>query len=90
MDWKFEVNRCKLLHLEWVSNEVLLYSTGNYIHSLGIDHDGKECNKGNVYIYIYIYVYIYVYMYDWVTLLYSRNWPNVENQLYTNKKKLQK
>ena len=31
MDWEFGVNRCKLLHLEWISNEVLLYSTGNYI-----------------------------------------------------------
>ena len=42
MDWEFEVSRCKLLHLEWISNEVLLYSTGNYIQSLGIEHDGKE------------------------------------------------
>ena len=29
-----------LVPLEWVSNEVLLFSTGNYIQSLGIDHDG--------------------------------------------------
>ena len=31
MYWKFGVGRYKLLHLEWVSNEVLLCSTGNYI-----------------------------------------------------------
>ena len=31
MDWKFGVSRWKLLHLEWISNEILLYSTGNYI-----------------------------------------------------------
>jgi len=31
MDWKSGANRCKLLHLEWISNEILLYSTGNYI-----------------------------------------------------------
>ena len=31
MDWEFEVNKCKLLHLEWVSNEILLNSIGNYI-----------------------------------------------------------
>ena len=31
MDWESGVNRCKLLHLEWISNEILLYSTGNYI-----------------------------------------------------------
>ena len=29
MDWEFGVDRCKLLHLEWTGNEVLLYSTGN-------------------------------------------------------------
>ena len=31
MDWEFGVGRCKLLHLEWINNKVLLYSTGNYI-----------------------------------------------------------
>ena len=31
MDCKFGVSRCKLLHLEWLSNEILLYSSGNYI-----------------------------------------------------------
>ena len=41
MDWEFGVSICKLLHLEWISNEVLLYSTGNYSHSLGMDHDGR-------------------------------------------------
>ena len=30
------VCRFELWHLEWMSNEVLLYSTGNYIQSLGI------------------------------------------------------
>ena len=35
MDWEFGVSRCKLLCLEWISSEVLLYSMGNYIHSLG-------------------------------------------------------
>ena len=29
MDGEFGVSRCKLLHLEWISNRVLLYSTGN-------------------------------------------------------------
>ena len=41
MDREFGVGRCKLLHLEWLSTEVLLYSTGNYIQSLGVDHDGR-------------------------------------------------
>ena len=30
-DWEFGVNRCKLLHLEWIIKEILLYSTGNNI-----------------------------------------------------------
>ena len=41
MDWEFGVGKCKLLHLEWIANKVLLYSTANYIQSLGIKHDGK-------------------------------------------------
>ena len=28
MDGEFGVSRCKLLHLKWLSNEVLLYSIG--------------------------------------------------------------
>ena len=31
MDWESRVNRYKLLLLEWISNEIPLYSTGNYI-----------------------------------------------------------
>ena len=41
MDWEFEVNKCKLLHLERIDNKVLVYSTGNYIQSLGIDYNEK-------------------------------------------------
>ena len=42
MDWDFGVGRCKLLYLEWINNKVLLYSTGNYIQSPGINRNGKE------------------------------------------------
>ena len=38
MDWEFAVSRCKVLHLEWISKEILLYSTGNYIQSLVMGH----------------------------------------------------
>ena len=38
-EWKLGVGRHKLLHLEWISNKVLLYSTGNYIQFPGTDHD---------------------------------------------------
>ena len=30
MDWESGASSCKLLHLEWIGNEILLYSTGNY------------------------------------------------------------
>ena len=30
-DWEFGISRYKLLHLEWISNRILLYSTGHYI-----------------------------------------------------------
>ena len=73
MDWEFGVWWCKLLHLEWISNEVLLYSMEDYIKSLGIVHDKS----------------VHIYIYDWVTLLYSKNWHNIVNQLYfKNFKKL--
>ena len=31
MDGQLEVNRCILLPLKWISNEILLCSTGNYV-----------------------------------------------------------
>ena len=34
MDWEFRVNRCKLLHIRWINNKVLLYGTGNYFNIL--------------------------------------------------------
>ena len=40
MEGEFGVGRGKLLH-EWISNEVLLYSTGNCVQSLGLEHDGR-------------------------------------------------
>ena len=40
MDGVLGVNRCRLLPLEWISNEIPMYSTGNYIQSLEMEHDG--------------------------------------------------
>ena len=51
MEWEFGVSRCKLLHLDWISNEALVYSTGNYIQSLVIEHDGRSYQKKeNIYV----------------------------------------
>ena len=52
MDGEFRANRCTLLHLKWISIEVLLYSTGNYIWSLGKEHDGRQYEKKNVHIHV--------------------------------------
>ena len=54
MDWESGVNRCKQLHLEWISNEALLNSTGNYIFSLVMNMIEDNVRK-RIYIYIYIY-----------------------------------
>ena len=45
MNWEFGVGRCKLLYIEWISNKVLLYSTGNDIQYPVINHNGKEYEK---------------------------------------------
>ena len=44
MDWEFWISRCKLLFIAWI-NKILLYSTGNYIQYLVINHNGKEYEK---------------------------------------------
>ena len=56
MDREFGVGRCKLLHLEWICNEVLLYSTGNCIQSLGTEHDGREYEKKNVCVHACVWL----------------------------------
>ena len=64
MDYEFGVSRCKLLHIEWISSKVILYSTGNYIQYLEINHNGKNV-KMNVCVCVCVCVY--------VSLLYSNN-----------------
>ena len=58
---KTGVRRCKLLGLGWGSHEVLLYSTGNYVQSLGLEHDGREYEKKEC-----------TYVHDWAAPLCSR------------------
>ena len=45
MDGELGVGRRKLLHLEWINNGVQLYSTGNYVQSLGFEHEGRQFEK---------------------------------------------
>ena len=39
------ISRCKLLYIGWINNKALLYSTGNSIQYLVINHNGKDKNK---------------------------------------------
>ena len=41
VDGEFGVGICKLLHLEWISSGVLLYSTENYVQTLGLEHERR-------------------------------------------------
>ena len=51
MDWEFGVSRCRLLYIyiEWISNKVLLYSTGNSIQYPVKNRNGKEYEKEYTY-----------------------------------------
>ena len=62
MDREFGVGRCKLLHLGWISNKVLLHSTGDYAQSLGLKHDGREYEKKRLYVYVGIYTDAHTHM----------------------------
>ena len=61
MAWEFGVSRCELLHLEWINNKFLLYSTRNYSKLLGkIVMENNTKKKFYIYIYIYICVCVCV------------------------------
>ena len=45
MEWEFGVGRCKLLHLEWIKDKDLLYSTGNSSQYSVMAYMGKESKK---------------------------------------------
>ena len=48
MDWKFGVNKGKLLYSRLINNKDLLHSAGNYIQYPMVNHNGKEFLKKNV------------------------------------------
>ena len=52
VNWEFGVDRCQLLHLEWISNKVLMYTSGNCIQHPMINHNSLTLKK-NAYIYMY-------------------------------------
>ena len=69
---EFGIRWCKLVYTEWINNKILLYSTGNYIQCLVVNHNGKNMKK-NVCVCVCVCVCVHIYMYIWVTLLYNSN-----------------
>ena len=53
MNWEFGMSRYKLLYREQINNKALLYSTGNYIQYLVINHNGKEYEKEYTHTYVH-------------------------------------
>ena len=39
------ISRCKLVYITWTTNQVPLYSTGNYTQYPVINHNGKGIRK---------------------------------------------
>ena len=50
MDWEFGISRCKLVHIEWTENMVLVGSTENCIQYPIINHNEKEHEKEYIYV----------------------------------------
>ena len=54
MEWESGVSRCKLVYIEWINNEVLLFLQGNCIQYLVINHNGKENKEESKYMHNWI------------------------------------
>ena len=50
------VTRCKTTHTEWITNKVLLHSTGSYTQYSGIKYNGKPYEKEYINTHIYVCV----------------------------------
>ena len=53
MDGEFGVRRCKLLYLEWISNEVLCTAQGTISNLLG-QNMTEDSSRKRMYIYIWL------------------------------------
>ena len=70
MAWGFGMGICTLRYMEWLANRDLLHSTGKSTQYSVIIYMGKNLKKNGG-----------VYLYNWMTLLWSRNYHNIVNQL---------
>ena len=83
------ISRCKLLYTEWINNEVLLYSTGNYIQYPVIDGNGKDYKK-SVYMCVCVCVTESLCCTAETNIIFQINYtsikkPNPQSQKHTHK-----
>ena len=74
MDGVLGVNRCRLFPLEWISNEVLVCSTGYYVCSLMMENNNVREKR-------------YLCMYNWVPMLCSRKLTEYSKEAIMEKNK---
>ena len=59
---EFAISRYTLLYMNYINNEALLYSTGNYFQCPVVNCNEKESEKESVCVCIYIYIHVCVYI----------------------------
>ena len=72
--YKIQWGVLKYKNMQAAISDKVLYSTGNYIQYPVINRNGKEYKKKEC-----------LYVYNWVSLLHSRDWHSIVNQLYFKK-----
>ena len=75
LNGEFGVGRCQLLHFKQLGKRILLYSTGNCVQSLGLEHDGRQYYKKRMCVCV---------CGGLDHLAVSRNWKNTACQLCFN------
>ena len=53
--WDYQMQTS--IYRGWINNQVLLYSTGNYIQYPVINHNGKNMKKSSIYAVICVNIY---------------------------------
>ena len=74
MEWGFGIGKFTLRYVKWLAIRDLLYSPENSTRYSVIIYIVKRSERE----------WLCVYMYNWITLLYSRNYHNLVNQIYIN------
>ena len=87
---EFGINMYTLPYLKWITNKVLLYTTGKSAQCYVAAWMGGEF-EGYIYVYTHmyaihvciLYIYVYTYMYVYYTCMYTIHMCIVELLCYT-------